>query len=139
MVKFYASEKGEGKTKKLIELANAAIDSCGGDVVYIDDDNGPMYDLKHKIRLVEVKEFPLANYRELVGFIYGIFSQNSDIKQVYVDGLYKLVGSLNDEDLIKLMARFELISNSMGVDFTICANVDPAKLPKEVSKYIEAI
>jgi hypothetical protein len=136
MVKFFASEKGEGKTKKLIELANAAIEECGGDVVYIDDDNGPIYDLKHKIRFVQVNEFPLANYRELIGFIYGIFSQNSDIKQVYIDGLYKIVQQLNAEDLIKLISRFDLISQNNGVDFVVSANIAADDIPKELSKYI---
>ena len=64
MVKIYASEKGEGKTKLLIDMANKAVGECGGDVVYIDDDKRPIFDLKHEIRFVEVKEFPLENYRE---------------------------------------------------------------------------
>ncbi|HAG03914.1 MAG TPA: twitching motility protein PilT [Lachnospiraceae bacterium] len=136
MVKFYAGEKGEGKTKTLIELANKAIKECGGDVVYIDDDKRPMYELHHDIRFVEVNEFPLVNYRELIGFIYGIFSQNNDIKQVYIDGVFKLVKELGAEDLIKLISRFDAISENMGVDFVVAGNADPNELPKEIEKYI---
>lgn len=136
MVQILAGEKGEGKTKILIDLANESVITSDGDVIYIDDDKRHIYDLNHKIRFVEVSEFPLANYRELIGFIYGIFSQNSDITKVFVDGIFKIVQSLGNEDLIKLVARLDSMSKAYNVDFVLAGNVDPAELPKEVEQYI---
>ena len=136
MVQILAGEKGEGKTKILIDLANESVSTSDGDVIYIDDDKRHIYDLNHKIRFVEVSEFPLANYRELIGFIYGIFSQNSDITKVFVDGMFKIVQSLGNEDLIKLVARLDSVSKAYNVDFVLAGNVDPAELPKEVEQYI---
>ncbi len=136
MVQILAGEKGEGKTKILIDLANESVTTSDGDIIYIDDDKRHIYDLNHKIRFVEVSEFPLANYRELIGFIYGIFSQNSDITKVFVDGIFKIVQTLGNEDLIKLVSRLDSMSEKYGVDFVLAGNVDPAELPKEVEKYI---
>ena len=136
MVQILAGEKGEGKTKILIDLANESVSTSDGNVIYIDDDKRHIYDLNHKIRFVEVSEFPLANYRELIGFIYGIFSQNSDITKVFVDGIFKIVQSLGDEDLIKLVTRLDSMSKAYNVDFVLAGNVDPADLPKEVEQYI---
>ena len=136
MVQILAGEKGEGKTKILIDLANESVSTSDGDVIYIDDDKRHIYDLNHKIRFVEVSEFPLANYRELIGFIYGIFSQNSDITKVFVDGIFKIVQSLGNEDLIKLVARLDSMSKAYNVDFVLAGNVAPAELPKEVEQYI---
>ena len=136
MVQILAGEKGEGKTKILIDLANESVSTSDGDVIYIDDDKRHIYDLNHKIRFVEVSEFPLANYRELIGFIYGIFSQNSDITKVFVDGIFKIVQSLGNEDLIKLVARLDSMSKAYNVDFVLAGNVDPAELPKEEEQYI---
>ena len=119
MVQILAGEKGEGKTKILIDLANESVSTSDGDVIYIDDDKRHIYDLNHKIRFVEVSEFPLANYRELIGFIYGIFSQNSDITKVFVDGIFKIVQSLGNEDLIKLVARLDSMSKAYNVDFVL--------------------
>lgn len=136
MVQILAGEKGEGKTKILIDLANESVSTSDGDVIYIDDDKRHIYDLNHKIRFVEVSEFPLANYRELIGFIYGIFSQNSDITKVFVDGIFKIVQSLGNEDLIKLVTRLDSMSKAYNVDFVLAGNVDPADLPKEVEQYI---
>ncbi len=136
MVQILAGEKGEGKTKILIDLANESVSTSDGDVIYIDDDKRHIYDLNHKIRFVEVSEFPLANYRELIGFIYGIFSQNSDITKVFVDGIFKIVQSLGNEDLIKLVSILDSMSKAYNVDFVLAGNVDPAELPKEVEQYI---
>ena len=136
MVQILAGEKGEGKTKILIDLANESVSTSDGDVIYIDDDKLHIYDLNNKIRFVEVSEFPLANYRELIGFIYGIFSQNSDITKVFVDGIFKIVQSLGNEDLIKLVTRLDSMSKAYNVDFVLAGNVDPAELPKEVEQYI---
>ena len=136
MVQILAGEKGEGKTKILIDLANESVSTSDGDVIYIDDDKRHIYDLNHKIRFVEVSEFPLANYRELIGFIYCIFSQNSDITKVFVYGIFKIVQSLGNEDLIKLVARLDSMSKAYNVDFVLAGNVDPAELPKEVEQYI---
>lgn len=136
MVQILAGEKGEGKTKILIDLANESVSTSDGDVIYIDDDKRHIYDLNHKIRFVEVSEFPLANYRELIGFIYGIFSQNSDITKVFVDGIFKIIQSLGNEDLIKLVTRLDSMSKAYNVDFVLAGNVDPAELPKEVEQYI---
>jgi hypothetical protein len=132
MVQILAGEKGEGKTKKLIAMANEALAAAKGNVVYIDDDSRHMYDLKHDIRFVEVAEFPLANYRELIGFIYGIFSQNSDIEKVFIDGIFKIVKNLPGEDIIKLMAKLNSMSEKYSVDFIIAANATPAELPVEI-------
>lgn len=136
MVKILAGGKGEGKTKKLIDMANAAVANAHGTIVYIDDDSRHIYDLKHSVRFVEIKEFPLVNYRELVGFIYGVLSQNSDIEQIYIDGLYKIVEKLDKEDIIKLMSKLSTVSKSYSVEFIISANINPADLPKEISDLI---
>ena len=45
MVKILAGEKGEGKTKRMIDMANAAGKEAKGNIVFVDDDNSHMYDL----------------------------------------------------------------------------------------------
>ena len=132
MVQILAGEKGEGKTKKLIEMANTAMKAANGHIVYIDDDSRHVYDLTHDIRFVDVSDFALSNYRELVGFIYGVFSQDSDIEKVFIDGLFKVVKDLEGEDIIKLAAKLKDISEKYSVDFIIAANTGEKKIPDEL-------
>ncbi len=132
MVQILAGEKGEGKTKKLIDMANTAMKSANGHIVYIDDDSRHTYDISHDIRFVDTSEYPLSNYRELVGFIYGIFSQDSDIEKVFIDGLFKIVKDLEGDDIIKLAAKLKAMSEKYSVDFIIAANTDEKKIPDEL-------
>ncbi|WP_337504197.1 hypothetical protein, partial [Anaerotignum lactatifermentans] len=87
MVQILAGEKGEGKTKKLIAMANEAGKSANGSVVFVDDDNSRMYDLHYSVRFVDTPKFIMEDPQVFRGFVCGILSQNSDIEKIYIDGL----------------------------------------------------
>ena len=133
MVKFIAGKKGEGKTKRLIDMANDTVKTTDGHIVFIDVDKRHIYDLHYDIRFVETGDFPLSNYREFVGFICGILSQNNDITEIFVDGLTKIIDNLNSEDLVKLITTLENLSKNNSVDFIINMNlIDPQTAPEEL-------
>jgi len=133
MIKFLAGEKGEGKTKKLISMANEALDTTNGHIVYIDDDGRNMFELNYKVRLVDTSEYPLKNYREFIGFIYGMLSQNSDISEIYIDSLSGII-KLTNEDLVLFNKEIALISENHTVQFFITLNCNPDELPQEVKE-----
>ena len=132
MVKFMAGLKGEGKTKKLISMANEHVKTADGHLVFIDDDRRHTREINRDIRFVEVSKGTLSNYREFIGFILGILSQNSDIQHIYIDGITNIIKTLDDEALVKLQKRLELISKLNSVAFTISINIEPEKLPDEI-------
>ncbi|MCL2397387.1 MAG: hypothetical protein FWC93_04900 [Defluviitaleaceae bacterium] len=132
MIKLFAGEKGEGKTKRLIALANANLQTTDGHIVFIDDDRRNIREIHRDIRLVDASEHPLINYRELVSFIYGMLSQNSDIAEIFIDSLSSIVKDLPNQDLAALKNALEKISNDWDVEFYITLNCNPAELPEEV-------
>lgn len=136
MVQILTGEKGEGKTKKLIDLANENIKTASGNVVFISTSKRHIYEIHHGVRFVETSSFPLSNYRELVGFICGILSQDSDIEMIYLDGLFKIVKKIDNEDLLKLADKLQLLSEAHAVNFTISANILPDDVPKEIKNLI---
>ncbi len=135
MVKMLVSAKGEGKTKRLIQMANDAQKEARGNIVYIDHNKKHMYDIHRGIRYVETSHCDLYNYREFVGFLSGILSQNSDIETIFVDGLYKIIDSLSDEDLVKLANRLDEISKHDSCDFIIGLSNDAGSFPEELRPY----
>ena len=132
MIKLIAGGKGEGKTKKLIDMANAAVKATDGHIVFIDDDKRHIYDLHYDIRFVETADFPLSNYREFVGFVCGILSQDSDIKEIFVDGITNVIKTVDNDGLLKLKAKLDSLSKSYGLDFVMSLNCDPQTLPEEI-------
>ncbi len=98
MVKILAGEKGEGKTKRMIDMANAAGKEAKGNIVFVDDDNSHMYDLHYSVRFVETPKFIMEDPQVFRGFVCGILSQNSDIETIYIDGLNHIMDRISDAD-----------------------------------------
>lgn len=134
MVQFLAGMKGEGKTRKLIDMANQNAKVTDGNLVYIDDDKRHIHDLHRDIRFVEAGKGELTNYRDFIGFVLGILSQNSDIKHIYVDGLNNLLSenAVTNESLSKLKARFDDLVKTADVAFTISVHCDRNTLPEDI-------
>jgi len=132
MIKLIVGQKGLGKTKKLIDMANSAAKTSDGHVVFIDRDKQHIYDLHYDVRFVETENFPLSNYRELVGFVCGILSQDNDIKEIFVDGLTKVIHDIDNDGLLKLCKKFETLSQTNEVDFVMSMNCDAETLPDEL-------
>jgi hypothetical protein len=104
--------------------------------VFIDDDRRHIYDLHYDIRFVETVDYPISNYREFIGFICGILSQDNDIVEIYVDGLTNIIKTFDSEALVKLLSKLEKLDASRGVSFTLSMNCDKETLPEETKKYM---
>ena len=136
MIQILAGEKGQGKTKRLIEMANEASKTIDGNVVFIDDDTRHMYDLHYGIRFVDTSMYKICDYEVFIGFIYGILSQNGDIQKIFVDGLGNIIRSLNSEDVENLCEVLDRISNDYNVDFTLIYSAPMTAVPDQVRKYL---
>ena len=132
MIRFLVGEKGQGKTKRLIELANDRVKTAGGHLVFIEHNNSHMYDLHYEVRYVVTASFPLSNYREFIGFICGILSQDNDIEEIFVCGYARIVRDVDNESLLKMTKKLEELSKSNNVNFTISITALPELLPEEI-------
>ncbi len=136
MVQILAGEKGVGKTKRLIAMANEASKEANGCVVFVDDDNSRMYDLHYSVRFVDTPKFIMENTQVFRGFVYGILSQNSDIEKIYIDGLNHIMEKVDDKDFITFINHLESISKESETDFTMIISRKEEELPKEVQPYL---
>ncbi len=129
MVQIIAGKKGKGKTKHLLDMANAAIKGANGTVVYLDKSAQHMYELNNKIRLINVNEFPLVNSDSFIGFISGIISQDHDLETMYLDSFLKL-SSLEGEDISDTYMALKNIGEKYHVTFVLSISMDAAELPE---------
>ena len=138
MVRFMAGAMGTGKTRRMIELANENAKVTDGCLVYIDDDRRHTRYIDWNIRFVEAKKGILETYREFVSFIWGILTQNSDIKHIYVDGLTNIVvyGAINNDTLLLLKNELVRFSEEFNVDFTISIHYEKDILPEEIKELL---
>ena len=127
--------KGSGKTKKLIDSVKDAVASARGDVVCIEYDKKLTYDLPHKVRLVDSKEYGISNPDMLKGLLSGLHAGHYDITNVYIDNLYKTIG--NDraagEEFLLWCAKF---AETNFMEITVTVSDDPAGASEEIKKFL---
>ncbi len=127
--------KGSGKTKKMIDSIHEAVANATGDVVCIEYGKKLTYDVNYRVRLVDSKEYGIKNPDMLKGFLSGLHAGNFDITHVYIDNLYKTIGSdrAAAEEFITWCAGFAA-ANSMEITLTV--SDDPALASDAVKQYL---
>ena len=131
MVQIIAGKKGKGKTKYLLDRANAAIKESKGSIVYLDKSSKHMYELSNKIRLINVNEFPISSSEGFIGFISGVISQDHDLEMMFLDSFLKLA-SLEGEDISQTISSLKKIGEKYHVTFVISVSLDAHQLPEEL-------
>lgn len=130
MVQIVAGNKGKGKTRHLLEMANEAVKKANGSVVYVDKSSKHMYELNNKIRLININEYPVFSSQGFVGFISGIISQDYDIETMFLDSFLKLA-SLEGDDITETIETLKKLSAKYGLDFVLGISMDASDLPEK--------
>ena len=136
MIQILVGEKGEGKTKRLIDMSNEAGKLSDGHIVFIDDDNRHMYDLHYNIRFVDTTGFVIEDQRIFFGFICGILSQDGDIEKIYIDGLNNIIKYMTDDDLFAFINELERLSEKANVDFIMTISRNKETVPEAIKSYL---
>ena len=116
MVELLIGKKGTGKTKAL------------------NDTNRNIFDVKSKARMADTSEFEIKSYDEFLGFISGIVSRDFDITNIFVDGIFKIVGSDNLDGFESFLNRLETMSQKFEITFVISVSIDAETAPDYIKK-----
>ena len=135
MIRVIMGLKGSGKTKKMLDTIHETLEHANGDVVCIEYGKKLTYDVNYKVRLVDSKEYAITNVDMLKGFLSGLHAGNFDITHVFIDNLYKTIGSdvATAESFIAWCATFAE-ANNMNITMTI--SEDAADAPEGIKQYI---
>lgn len=135
MIQVVAGKKGSGKTKRIIDMANLATKDSKHDIVFIDDDNRYMFDLRHEVRFINASEYDIANDQMFMGMLCGIVAQNFDVGLICIDAFKKLIkNELNTTEWF--FQRLETISQKHDVNFALSISADEDELPEFIKKYV---
>lgn len=121
MIKLMCGKNGTGKTKHLIESANSFASQDLGHVVYLDSSNQLILTLDHKIRFINVSDFPISKASEFIGFISGIISKDYDTKFILIDSLENIVTDCQSE-IMNALKSLQALSEKYNIDFQIGYN-----------------
>ncbi len=135
MITLLTGNKGSGKTKKLIELANAAVEKSQGNVVVIEKGQKLTYDISHTARLVDSDAYDIKGADALCGFLCGICAGNYDVTDIFVDSTLKITGT-GAEALETIIPELEKLSAAADTRFYLSVSAANEEIPSAAAKYV---
>lgn len=132
MITLIVGKKGSGKTKKLIENANQAIEKSNGNVVVIEKGLKLTYDISHQARLIDTDAYGIQGTDALCGFISGICAGNYDVTDIFVDSTLKIIGQ-DMKAFISFAEKMNALSTLADTKITLLVSLDATELPEEIN------
>ena len=135
MIQIIAGGKGTGKTKELITKANDAALLSVLPIIYLDKNNKHMYELSNQIRMINISDFHIENFQMFCGFLYGIASQDYNLKEIYLDSFLTIahIEASELEQALEAIARF---SDSQGIDLVISVSMSADEMTEAAKELV---
>ena len=108
MVKIICGPKGSGKTKRIIDAANEAVDTS---------------------------DYSIAGEDALCGFIKGVVAGSYDNEYVYVDGIARIAGKAI-KDMAQFFYMMEKVAQMRDLKLYITCSCAEEDLPDFAKKYL---
>ena len=134
MVSLITGRKGSGKTKRLIEQVNKAVEASSGNVVCVEKERLLTYDINYRARLIETDFYKVSGYKAFYGFLSGICAGDHDITDILIDATLR-IGGRDYDALGNMLEKVAVLTKDVNVTFTVSADVD--ELPAKVKAFIK--
>lgn len=136
MVSLILGKKGSGKTKRLIEKVNEAIEKSNGNVVCVEKKPMLTYDVNYRARLIDTDHYSVCGYEAFYGFLCGICAGDHDITDVLVDATLR-IGSRDFDELAAFLKKVDELSKSHVEEknFIFTVSADKAELPEGIFEF----
>ena len=128
MIQIIFGEKGTGKTKRILELANRLSKEAKGSAIFLDDDNSYMYDLDYAIRFINTAEYGVSGPKMFYGFLCGLAASDYDLEYIFVDGFLSQVKHPLDT-LEEFFGQVKQFSDQHGIHIVLSVSGTPDSLP----------
>ncbi len=135
MIKLITGKKGTGKTKILIDKINETVKSTNGNIVCIEKGDNIRRSISYKVRWCDVEQFGIEGVEAFYGFVAGMLAGNYDIKDIFVDGIFKIAGRDYEAFGAMLEKLDKLTGEDSVVTFTVSADVE--ELSENVKQFIK--
>ena len=135
MIQIICGEKGTGKTKTIISLANGISEKAKGSMVFIDDDNSYMYDLGYSIRFINVTDYALNDPDMFLGFLCGLCASDFDLEYVFIDRFESVIKT-NLSELKSFFEQLETISVRHSLHIILSVSKGEDALPDFMKPFI---
>ena len=134
MIKLIVGLKGSGKTKAIVDLANAKVAETKGCIVFVEKGCSLLHEVKHQVRLLNAEEYHIDDASKLYGFVAGNFGSNFDVTDIFIDSTLKICG--NVEALSAFLDNVAAFSATHPVNFVMTISASADDIPERFKQFI---
>ena len=127
--------KGSGKTKRLIEMVNAALKEESGSVVVIEKDKKLTFDIPYQARLVFASDYSIGTVEFFKGLLSGLHAGNYDITHIFIDNFVKMMPGVTEQDIEEFLSWLEAFYKKENVNFTVSMTLNPDEVSEKIKSY----
>lgn len=138
MITLIIGNKGSGKTKKLIQLANEAVEKSNGNVVVIEKGAKLTYDITHKARLIDTDQYGIKGFDAFYGFLCGICAGNYDVTDILIDSTLK-IGGRDMDALSDFLGKASKLAEQTETKMILSVSADASELPAGIEAISEKV
>ena len=135
MVQLVMGLKGSGKTKRLIEMVNAALQEESGSVVVIEKDKKLTFDIPYQARLVFASDYSIGTVEFFKGLLSGLHAGNYDITHIFIDNFVKMMPGVSEQDIEEFLVWLDAFSKKESVNFTVSMTLNPDEVSDKIKSY----
>ncbi len=135
MIKVIAGPKGTGKTAKLVDDINE-VARTDSNVVCIERGNRLDQLLKPNVRLVNMKEYPIKGFEQVLAFVCGICSKDYDLTHIYIDAICKVADDYDLDNLGDFLGKLDAFLADKPITAMLLFSGDVNAIPESVKKYV---
>lgn len=136
MIELIVGAKGSGKTPLMLREIETEARKENSNIVFIEHGRRLDHVVPHSIRLIDITEYPVRGYAELIAFLAGLSAKDYDITHIYIDSVFRVVGDDDPEHLVSFVKNLAAFAPKVDSNITIAVSCDPEDMPAELKKYM---
>ncbi|HHU11623.1 MAG TPA: hypothetical protein GXZ64_00130 [Clostridiaceae bacterium] len=135
MVEAIVGMKGSGKTPIMLEEIAVEAEVPSNNIIFIEYGRRLDRLITHKVRLIDITEYPVRGYDGLLAFLAGLNAKDYDITHIYIDSISSIVGNEDMDGLTRFIADVERLAAQVQVKVTLTISHEPESLPDAIQAY----
>lgn len=136
MIDLIVGAKGSGKTPLMLKEIENEARKENSNIVFIEHGRRLDHVVPHSIRLIDITEYPVRGYAELIAFLAGLSAKDYDISHIYIDSVFKVVGDDDPQHLVTFVKNLAAFAPKVDSNITIAVSCDPDKIPSEIQQFM---
>lgn len=138
MVEAIVGMKGSGKTPIMLEEIAVEAEDPTNNIIFIEYGRRLDRLISHKVRLIDITEYPVRGYDGLLAFIAGLNAKDYDISHIYIDSISRIVGNEDMDGLTRFIADIERLAKQVDAKVTLTISHDLQTLPEAIRAYAKS-